>query len=201
MTLQSVRRVSRVCVFSGSRPGVRPAYLDAARTLGRTLAARGMGVVYGGTSVGLMGAVADAAMEAGGEVVGVIPEALVSKEIAHEGLAGLVVTGSMHERKAKMAELSDAFVALPGGFGTFEELFEVVTWAQLGMHQKPVALFDVDEYFAPLVAMVDHAVREGFVPSEQRGLLLYERDASALLDALGSYRPVTQQKWIDAGEA
>jgi uncharacterized protein (TIGR00730 family) len=148
-----------------------------------------------------MGAVADAAMEAGGEVVGVIPEALVTKEIAHQKLAELVVTRSMHERKAKMAELADAFVALPGGFGTFEELFEVVTWAQLGMHQKPIALLDAEDYFAPLVAMVEHAIREGFISGEQRGILLCQRDAGALLDSLAEYRPPLEtRKWLDAEE-
>jgi uncharacterized protein (TIGR00730 family) len=149
-----------------------------------------------------MGAVADAAMAAGAEVIGVIPESLVSKEIAHPALTRLVVTRSMHERKAKMAELSAAFVALPGGFGTFDELFEILTWAQLGLHQKPVALFDVEEYFAPLVTMVDHAVREGFVPPEQRGLLLCEREADAVLDAFARFRPpVLGRKWIDERDA
>jgi len=149
-----------------------------------------------------MGAVTDAALGAGGEVVGVIPEALVRKEIAHEKLAQLVVTRNMHDRKAKMAELADAFVALPGGYGTFEELFEVVTWAQLGMHQKPIALLDVEGYFAPLVAMVEHAAREGFIAPEQRALLLCERDAGVLLDALAQYRPpVDVRKWLDAGQA
>jgi uncharacterized protein (TIGR00730 family) len=157
-----------------------------------TVAARGIGLVYGGASVGLMGAVADAAKASGAEVVGVIPEALVSKEIAHQGLARLVVTRTMHERKARMAELADAFIALPGGFGTFEELFEIVTWAQLGMHEKPIALLDVEDYFAPLVAMVDHAVREGFVPPEQRG---------PLLDSLAAYRPLdVGRKWLGEGE-
>jgi uncharacterized protein (TIGR00730 family) len=160
-----------------------------------------MGVVYGGASVGLMGALAEAAMAAGAEVIGVIPEALVSKEIAHPELTRLVVTRSMHERKAKMAELSDAFVALPGGYGTFDELFEIVTWAQLGLHQKPIALFDVEAYFTPLLEMVDHAVREGFVPSEQRGLLLCEREARALLEALATFRPTAlERKWIDESD-
>jgi uncharacterized protein (TIGR00730 family) len=160
-----------------------------------------MGVVYGGATVGLMGILAEAAMAASGEVIGVIPEALVTKEIAHQGITRLVVTRSMHERKAKMAELSGAFVALPGGYGTFDELFEIVTWAQLGLHQKPIALFDVEAYFAPLMAMVDHAVREGFVPPEQRALLLCEREAGALLDALAAFRPpVLGPKWIDESE-
>jgi uncharacterized protein (TIGR00730 family) len=195
MTLQ------RVCVFSGSRPGVRPGYMLAASALGRTLATRGLTLVYGGASVGLMGAVADAALMAGGEVIGVIPEALAQKEIAHEKLGQLVVTRTMHERKAKMAELADAFIALPGGFGTFEELFEVVTWAQLGIHRKPIALLDAEDYFAPLVAMVEHAVREGFVSGEQGGLLLCERDAGALLDSLAEYRPPFEtRKWLDAAE-
>jgi uncharacterized protein (TIGR00730 family) len=190
--------IERVCVFSGSKLGVRPEYAAAARALGAAIASRGMGVVYGGATVGLMGTLAEAAMAAGAEVIGVIPEALATKEIAHQGLARLVVTRSMHERKAMMAELSSAFVALPGGYGTFDELFEIVTWAQLGLHQKPIALFDVEAYFAPLIAMVDHAVREGFVPPDQRGLLLCEPQAPALLDALAAFRaPALGPKWID----
>jgi uncharacterized protein (TIGR00730 family) len=190
--------IERVCVFSGSKLGVRQEYAAAARALGAAIAGRGMGVVYGGATVGLMGALAEAAMAAGGEVIGVIPEALVTKEIAHQGLTRLVVTRSMHERKATMAELSDVFVALPGGYGTFDELFEILTWAQLGLHQKPIALFDVEAYFAPLIAMVDHAVREAFIPADQRGLLLCEREAPALLDAVASFRPpVLGPKWID----
>jgi hypothetical protein len=148
--------IRRVCVFSGSRPGNRPEYRAVAARLGREIAGRGWGLVYGGASVGLMGTVADAALAEGGEAIGVIPEALVSKEIAHSTLSKLHVVGSMHERKALMAELSDAFIALPGGFGTFEELFEVVTWAQLGMHKKPIAL--MGDYYRKLLELVEHAI-------------------------------------------
>src|SRR6266404_9183331 len=150
-------RLRRVCVFSGSSFGARPMCADAAATLARELARRGIGLVYGGGSVGLMGVVADAVLEAGGEVIGVIPRALATKEIAHQGLADLRVVPSMHERKALMTELADGFIALPGGFGTFDELFEAITWAQLGLHNKPVGLLDVADYFAPLRALVVHA--------------------------------------------
>jgi uncharacterized protein (TIGR00730 family) len=193
--------MERVCVFSGSRPGVRLGYRSSARALGEAIARRGLGLVYGGSSAGLMGQLADAAMAAGAEVVGVIPEALVAKEVAHEHLTRLVVVKTMHERKAMMADLADAFVALPGGFGTLEELFEIVTWAQLGMHAKPIALLDAEGYFRPLVAMVEHAVAEGFVPDDQRALLLCHREPDALLDALAAWTPpVLGRKWIDERE-
>src|SRR5262249_28430263 len=157
----------RVCVFAGSRPGARPGYLQAATALGRSLGRRGLGLVYGGASVGLMGAGADAGVGAGAEAVGGIPKTLVDKEGAHARLSHLLVVHSMHERKAKMAEMSDAFVALPGGFGTWEELFEVITWGQLGLHHKPVGLLDAEGYYAPLVALVDAAIVEGFIPPDQ----------------------------------
>lgn len=173
-------------VFCGSSLGARPEYEAAARELGRLLAARGLGLVYGGARVGLMGAVADAALAAGGDVVGVMPRALVAREIAHTGLRDLRVVESMHERKALMAELSDAFVALPGGLGTLEELFEVWTWAQLGLHRKPVALLDVADFYRPLVAFLDAAVGEGFVRAERRATLVVERDARVLLDRLAA---------------
>jgi uncharacterized protein (TIGR00730 family) len=189
--------VRRVCVFCGSSLGSRPAYPDAARRLGEALARRRIGLVYGGGGIGLMGVIADAALAAGGEVIGVIPGALEGRELAHGKLTKLLVVGSMHERKAKMAELSDAFVALPGGLGTLEELAEVLTWAQLGMHQKPCALLDVGGYWRPLTDLLDHAVAERFVRPEHRAMLLVDDDPEAILDRLSSYRPPAVEKWID----
>jgi hypothetical protein len=177
--------------------GARPDYADAARTLGRLLAERGIGLVYGGASVGLMGTVADAVLAGGGEAIGVIPRTLVDREIAHRGLTELRVVSSMHERKAVMAELSDAFVALPGGLGTLEELFEVWTWAQLGLHRKPVALLDVANFFEALAAFLDHAVNERFLKTLNRSALIIETDPAALLDQLVAYEPsAVVSKWI-----
>ena len=190
----------RVCVFCGSSVGARPEDEAAARGLGRLLAERGVGLVYGGASVGLMGAVADATLAADGEVVGVMPRALVEKEVAHAGLPDLRVVDSMHARKALMAELSDAFVALPGGLGTYEELFEVWTWAQLGLHHKPVALLDVAGFYRPLAAFLDGAVAARFVRPAHRGMLLVDEDAAALLDRLAAYRPPVVDKWIRPAE-
>ncbi|MEO8482850.1 MAG: TIGR00730 family Rossman fold protein [Acidobacteriota bacterium] len=187
----------RICVYSGSSPGTRNDYADAARDLGRTLAGRGIGLVYGGAHVGLMGTIADAALEAGGEVIGVIPQSLVEKEVAHRGLPDLRIVHSMHERKALMAELSDGFIALPGGWGTLEELFETVTWAQLGLHQKPSGLLNVCGYFDGLLTFVNHAVREGFLRQAHADALLVADSASTLLTKLESYRPSTVAKWID----
>ncbi|HEX9291548.1 MAG TPA: TIGR00730 family Rossman fold protein [Anaeromyxobacteraceae bacterium] len=191
----------RICVFCGSSPGVNPAYLAAARALGELLARRGLGLVYGGASVGLMGAVADAALSAGGEVTGVLPEALQARELAHPRLTRLEIVGSMHERKARMAELADAFVALPGGMGTLEELAEILTWGQLGLHRKACGLLDVAGYWRPLVAFFDHAVEERFLRPEHRALLLVAREPPALLDALASYVPAAREKWIDRGQS
>ena len=187
----------RVCVFSGSSPGADLAYRAAARDLGLRLAERGVEVVYGGASVGLMGAVADAALEVGGRVIGVIPRSLVDREVAHPGLSELRVVGSMHARKALMAELSDAFVALPGGVGTLEELFEVYTWNQLGLHAKPLGLFNVRGYFDGLVRFLDHAVAERFVTRTHRDMLLVAEDVAALLDGLTAWEAPVQPKWID----
>lgn len=187
----------RVCVFCGSSPGANPIYLAAAQAMGRTLAGRGLGLVYGGGSVGLMGAVADAALAAGGEVVGVIPRALQLRELAHARLTALHVVGSMHERKARMAELSDGFIALPGGMGTLEELAEMLTWAQLGLHARPVGLLDVGGYFAPLIAFFDHAVAEGFLRPEHRRLLVVGEDPGTLLDRFASWQPPPVERWID----
>lgn len=190
--------MQRVCVFCGSKPGARDAYLTAARELGVALVDRGYGLVYGGASVGLMGAVADAVLERGGEVIGVIPEALVAKELSHPGLNELHVVATMHERKALMAAKADAFVAMPGGFGTFEELFEVVTWGQLGIHRKPVGLLDVAGYYDALLALVDRGVEEEFIPRTHRELLCVDADPRGLLDRLEHYRvPDLGRKWAD----
>src|SRR4051812_10222796 len=197
----SLARVRSVCVFCGSSEGTSPKYILAARALGRALARAGVRLVYGGASVGLMGALADAALAAGGEVVGVIPAALRDREIAHDDLTELYVVDSMHERKSTMAELSDAFVALPGGIGTLEELFEVWTWAQLGIHRKRVALLDVDGYYAPLLSFLDLAVDEGFVREAQRELLIVVQDADALLSALSKDAPPAMPRWLDASQS
>ena len=176
-------------VFCGSSLGRRPTFEAAASELGTRLAERRVGLVYGGGSVGLMGIVADAALAAGGEVVGVIPDALAGKEIAHPGLTRLHVVKSMHERKALMAEMSDGFVALPGGFGTLDELFEAITWGQLGIHRKPIGLLDVEGYFASLVSFVDRAVEDGFVRPAYRGLFVRSETVDGLLAALARHEP------------
>jgi uncharacterized protein (TIGR00730 family) len=187
----------RLCIFCGSSPGARPEYAAATAELARLLAGRGIGIVYGGASVGLMGLLADTALEAGGDVVGVIPAALEAKEIAHGGLSELHVVGSMHERKALMAELSEGFVALPGGSGTLEELFEVFTWSQLGLHRKACALLNVEGYYDGLAAFLDHAVAERFMRAEHRAMLLCEDSPAAVLDALEAFEPPLVDKWID----
>jgi len=187
----------RICVFAGSRPGARAEYAAAARALGGTLARRGIGLVYGGGNVGLMGELADAALAAGGEVIGVIPEALVRKEVAHTGLSELRVVDSMHERKAQMADLADAFIALPGGMGTLEELCEILTWAQLGLHAKPCGLLDVCGYFERLLGFLDHAVAEDFLRAEHRDILFTAEDTERLLEAFSRHRAPTVEKWID----
>ncbi len=174
-------KMKRVCVFCGSKVGRAPVYEAAAREFGQLLAASGTGMVYGGGRIGLMGAVADACLRAGGEVVGVIPQFLVDKEVAHRELSELRVVGTMHERKALMVELSDGFVALPGGFGTWDELCEVLTWGQIGLHSKPCAVLNVNGYYDPLLAMADRAMEEGFVGVTQRESLLSGTDARGLL--------------------
>jgi len=189
-----------VCVYCGSSPGERPDYVDGARALGRAIAGRGATLVYGGARVGLMGAVADAALAAGGRVVGIIPEALVAKEIAHPGLTELHVVASMHARKTMMADLSDGFVALPGGVGTLEEIFEMWTWAQLGHHVKPCALLDVAGYWRKLVAFLDHQVEEGFVRPAHREMLAVDHDPERLLARMERYEAPVVPKWIAAGE-
>ncbi|WP_370655553.1 TIGR00730 family Rossman fold protein [Candidatus Binatus sp.] len=189
--------MKRVCVFCGSSPGRTPEYIDAAVNLGRAMAARGIGLVYGGASVGLMGAIADAVLQAGGDVVGVIPESLVKYEVAHRGLPDLRVVRSMHERKAAMADLADGFIAMPGALGTLDEFFEVLTWSQLGEHTKPCGLLNVGGYYTQMLAFLDHAVDERFLRSQHRGMLLVETEPIAMLDRLAAYRPPKIEKWID----
>ena len=188
--------VTRIGVFCGSSVGNRPAFRQAAVELAGALARRGFGLVYGGARVGLMGVLADAMRQHGGEVIGVIPQALVDREIADASLADLRVVGSMHERKALMVELADGFIAMPGGYGTLEEFCEVLTWAQLGLHRKPCGLLDVDSYFDPLLAQFDGAVSAGFLRPENRALLLTANDPDALLDLFASYKPISVPKWI-----
>jgi uncharacterized protein (TIGR00730 family) len=192
-----VAALRRACVFSGSSPGADPAYGAMAERLGRLLAAQGIELVYGGASVGLMGRLAAGALAAGGSVIGVIPQALVDLEVAHAGLADLRVVGSMHERKALMADLADAFIALPGGLGTLDELFEILTWAQLGLHHKPIGLLDVGGYFHALLDVLDRAVAARFLQPAHRAMLLVADDPQALLDACRAYRPPPPFKWVD----
>jgi uncharacterized protein (TIGR00730 family) len=193
--------VRRICVFCGSSPGARPEYASAAEELAQLLAADGISVVYGGGGVGLMGKLADATLAAGGEITGVIPRPLLDREIGHPDVADMRVVGSMHERKALMAELADAFVALPGGLGTLEELFEVYTWAQLGLHRKACGLLDVEGYYAGVAGFLDHAVEERFVREEHRAMLIVESGPRAMLERLRSFEPgAVQPKWIDREE-
>ncbi|MCA9024815.1 MAG: TIGR00730 family Rossman fold protein [Planctomycetaceae bacterium] len=192
--------VRTVCVYCGSSVGSRDEYTQAARDLGRLLASRGLRTVYGAGNIGLMGVLADAALEAGGEVIGVIPEALVERELAHNGVTDLRIVHSMHERKALMADLSDAFIALPGGFGTFEELCEMLTWLQLGIHQKPCGLLNVAGYYDPLITMFDHATEERFLRPQHRNLLQVETDPARLLDRLAATHPPETHKWLDRDE-
>jgi len=189
-----------VCVFCGSHPGRHPEYLAGAADLGRVLAARGLRVVYGGAHIGLMGALADAVLAAGGEIVGVIPGLLVDAEVAHPGLSDLRVTGSMHERKALMAELSDGFIALPGGLGTLEEFAEIVTWAQLGLHAKPTGLLNLLGYYDELLRFLDHATQERFVRPGHREQILARPSAAELLAVMGGWTapPRPAGKWMDA---
>ena len=191
--------MKRLCVFCGSNRGREPIYARAAQELGTALVRRGWGLVYGGGHVGLMGTIADAVLEAGGEVVGVIPQALVDKELAHRGLTTLHVTVTMHERKALMADLSDAFAALPGAYGTADELFEILTWAQLGLHTKPIGILNVAGFFDPLLAWVDKAVSEEFLKRKHRERLFVAENAEELLDRLLNAEPVeATSKWIVA---
>jgi uncharacterized protein (TIGR00730 family) len=197
MTTAEIRRV---CVFCGSSTGADPIHAHEARRLARALAGRGAGLVFGGGSVGLMGVIADEALAAGAEVIGVIPHGLVAREVAHRGLRDQRVVPTMHARKALMAELADAFVALPGGFGTLEELFEVLTWAQLGIHHKPIGLLNTRGYFDPLLAFVDGAIAAGFVRPEYRSFLVVADAPEALLDALARHHPPPMAAWISPSE-
>ncbi len=185
----SDRVLRSICVFCGARPGVDPAFTAAAEQMGRAIAKRGLTLVYGGARIGLMGAVANAALAAGGRVVGVIPTSLVSKEIAHDGLTELFLTETMHDRKDRMIALSDAFVALPGGFGTYDELFETITLAQIGIHDKPNALLDAKGFFQPLVALLRHTIAHSFAAPEHEKLVIVEQDPERLLDALAAWTP------------
>jgi uncharacterized protein (TIGR00730 family) len=189
-----------VCVFCGSNAGSDPVYVATAQAVGRGLARRGIRIVYGGGRVGMMGALADAAHAEGGEVVGVMPRQMFEREIGHTGIDDLRVVGSMHERKALMVELADAFIALPGGIGTFEELFEVYTWAQLGIHTKPLGLLDVAGYYQPMATMLDHAVEQRFLREETRAMLVVARDLDGLLTAFDGWRAAPMHKWIDLDE-
>ena len=191
--------IRRLAVFCGSNPGARPDYVEAARSLGRLLAERGIGIVYGGSSVGLMAALADAMLDELGDIIGVIPRMLVEREVANRALTDLRIVESMHARKAMMAELADGFIALPGGIGTLEEFFETWTWGQLGMHSKPCGLLNVAGYFDPLLEFLDHAVAEKFVRDVHRGMVVVESDPRRLLSRFESYEPPRIVKWLNAG--
>jgi uncharacterized protein (TIGR00730 family) len=190
----------RICVFCGSSPGVRPSYADAAKNLARHLAANNVGIVFGGSKLGLMGVLADTALAASGDVIGVIPRKLVEREVSHPRLRDLRVVNSMHERKALMAELSDAFIAMPGGFGTFEEFCEVLTWSQLGLHGKPCGLLNVDGYFDHLLALFDHAVGEKFLKPEHRRMVIADSCPESLVESLRGYHMPRVEKWIDRAQ-
>jgi len=193
--------VQRICVFCGASPGARPEYAQATTELARLLVADGVGVVYGGGGVGLMGVLADAVLAEGGEIIGVIPRALVDREIAHRDVSDMRVVGSMHERKALMAELADAFIALPGGLGTLEELFEVYTWAQLGLHRKPCALLNVEGYYDGIAGFLANAVQERFLREEHREMLMVETQPGPLIERLREFEPDSVfPKWIDREE-
>lgn len=191
--------IRRLAIFCGSNPGARPEYVEGARAFGRLLCERGIGVAYGGSSVGLMAAVAEAMLDELGDIIGVIPKMLVEREVAHRALTDLRIVGSMHERKALIAELSDGFVALPGGIGTLEEFFEIWTWAQLGMHDKPCGLLNIAGYFDPLLAFLDRAVEEKFVRDVHRAMVVVESDPAALLARFEAYEPPRVVKWVNAG--
>lgn len=192
--------LQRVAVYCASNDGTRPEYLECARSLGTLMAHRGLTVVYGGGRVGLMGALADAALAAGGEVIGVMPHGLVQREVAHHGLTALRVVDSMHERKAMIAELADAFITLPGGLGTIEEFFETWTWAQLGVHRKPIGLFNVAGYWAPLLSLLDHVDAEGFLRGSPRDWLVVSDNASTMLTDLQTFHAPMVRRWLRLGE-
>src|SRR3954471_20661444 len=185
--MASNRQMNRICVFCGTNPGSRPEYGAAARKLGTVLAEQGNELVYGGASVGIMGELADSVHEHGGQVTGIIPQQLMEKEAAHTGIANLIVVASMHQRKSQMADMSDGFIALPGGIGTLEGLFEVLTWAQLGIHAKPSGILNVAGYFDGLIGFLDHAVREGFLTEAHRDAIMIESDPVELLQRMHAY--------------
>ncbi len=188
--------MKKICVYCGSNPGKRPEYKAAAGFLAKELLSRKIGLVYGGAHVGIMGEIADRVLKGGGEVTGIMPQALVDREVSHTGLTELIIVKSMHERKAMMANLSDGFIALPGGLGTVEELFEVLTWAQLGFHTKPCGLLNAGGYYDHLSAFLDHTVAEGFVKDAHRSMLIVEKDPIKLLDRFIDYTPPLVSKWI-----
>ncbi|HUP62105.1 MAG TPA: TIGR00730 family Rossman fold protein [Thermoanaerobaculia bacterium] len=190
----------RICVFCGSNPGANGAYADAARALGELFAREGIALVYGGGSVGLMGELAESVLAAGGEVIGVIPHALWAREVGHRGLTDLRIVDTMHERKAMMADLADAFIAMPGGLGTLEEIFEIWTWAQLGLHEKPVGFLDINGYYTPLMQFLDGAVRAKFVREPHRAIAIVESDPAALLRRFETWQPPRVEKWITKEE-
>ncbi|MBD1912078.1 MULTISPECIES: TIGR00730 family Rossman fold protein [unclassified Leptolyngbya] len=192
--------MKRICVYCGSNFGDRPAYLQAAKELGIALADRDMTLVYGGGRVGLMGAIADATLAAGGQVIGIIPQALFDKELAHTGLTDLHIVGSMHERKSLMAELSDAFIAMPGGLGTFEEFFEIATWTQLGFHKKACGLLNIEGFYSELLSFLNHATNEGFIRSEHRSIVLTDEDPATLIEKLRHFEVPNVQKWIERSQ-
>jgi uncharacterized protein (TIGR00730 family) len=192
--------MKRICIFCGSNRGKAPAYSRAAHELGVALTDRGLGLVYGGGNVGLMGVVADAVLERGGHAVGVIPQALVDKELGHQGLSELRIVHSMHERKALMAELADAFIALPGGYGTLEEFCEIITWAQLGLHAKPFGLLNVEGFYDPFLSQIDRGVKEGFIPLEHRSLIVVGNEPGPLIDRVLQFKPPKVPKWIAPDE-
>ena len=192
--------MKRICVYCGSNPGANPAYSEAGRLLGHELANRGLGLVYGGAKVGVMGAVAAGVLEKGGSAIGVIPHFFVTKEVAHDGLDELIVVDSMHERKSRMADISDGFIALPGGWGTIEEIFEVLTWAQLGHHHKPCGLLNVDSYYDELAVFLEKAIENKFVKEEFRPMMMMDESPASLLDRFASYRAPRVKKWIGPEE-
>ena len=192
--------MNRICVFCGSKTGSDPLFLEIAKQLGRVLAVRGLHLVYGGASIGLMGAVADSVIASGGRAVGVIPEAMATKEVAHEGLTEMHVVSSMHERKSMMARLADGFVALPGGFGSFEELLEMITWAQLGIHRKPVGILNVSGYYDPLIQLFERAIEEGFIKPRNRQLFVVEQGPDELLETLLAHKLPEVKRWITERE-
>jgi len=193
-------KIKKICVYCGSSPGRNPAYLQAAESLARVMCERGIGLVYGGAAIGVMGAVANAVLEGGGEAIGVIPSSLAVKEVAHSSLTELHVVASMHDRKAMMAELSDGFIALPGGWGTLEEIFEILTWAQLGFHHKPCGLLNVGGYYDGLIGFLDNAFEQQFVNELCRPMLMKSREPASLLDQFAEYRAPKVRKWVGEDE-